>query len=110
MKCKVPYAFPGVGATRGDARTEFFRRDGHDKLDAAAEPNNAAGFRGVLLELLEAFGDGDVNVRFYIALQPEDYLNYIESLENTEAIFIDKDLKIHTTTGLDINNNEVTIK
>ena len=36
-------------------------------------------------ELLEAFGDGDVNVRFYIALQPEDYLNYIESLD-TESL------------------------
>ena len=36
-------------------------------------------------ELLEAFGDGDVNVRFYIGLQPEDYLNYIESLD-TESL------------------------
>ena len=32
-------------------------------------------------ELLEAFGDGDVNVSFHIALQPGDYLNYIESLD-----------------------------
>ena len=53
-------------------------------------------------------GDGLSTTAFLMGLN--DGLNYIESLENTEAIFIDKDLKIHTTTGLDINNNEVTIK
>ena len=53
-------------------------------------------------------GDGLSTTAFLMGLN--DGLNYIESLENTEAIFIDKDLKIHTTTGLNINNNEVTIK
>ena len=53
-------------------------------------------------------GDGLSTTAFLMGLN--DGLNYIESLENTEAIFIDKDLKIHTTSGLNINNNEVTIK
>lgn len=41
-------------------------------------------------------------------LGKEKGMKYIESLENTEAVFIDRENNLHLTSGLTINNNIIT--
>lgn len=54
--------------------------------------------------------DGDGLSTSLFALGIEDGLNLIETIPDTEAIFIDTDYKFHLSSGLDKKDTKITIK